>query len=365
MSSCVGNRRIEEREARVLVDGMRSYVVESAPDSRVSTRGERSIAVLGAGISGLSCARVLAGARMHVTVFDKGRSPGGRASTRRQDGRAFDHGAQHFTARGAEFLHEVEAWRRAGIAAEWEARVRVLERGGVSACSSSPRRFVGVPGMDAVPGYLARGLDVRCATKIPAVERAGGAWWLVSDAGARLGPFDELVTALPAPQVATLLANAAPVLAARAAAAEMQPTWAVMVEFARPLDVEFEAAFVHASPLSWVARESSKPARAPGERWVLHASGTWSAQNLERDSAAVARSLLDAFAEALATTGLRPTHLVAHRWKFALSEPALDELFLRDEALGVSACGDWCGGPRIEGAWTSGAALGTRLRIAT
>lgn len=344
---------------------MRSYVLESDPDSTVSTPGGRGIAVLGAGISGLACARVLAGARLRVVVFDKGRAPGGRASTRRRDGLAFDHGAQHFTARTAGFLHEVEAWRRAGIAAEWDARVKVLERGVESACSSAPRRHVGVPGMDAVAGYLARGLDVRCGTKVSAVERVGGAWWITSDSGARSGPFDELVAALPSPQVAKLLGDVAPALAARAAAAVMQPTWAVMVELAHPLDVGFDAAFVNASPLSWIARESSKPGRAAGERWVLHASRAWSVLNLEREPEVVARTLLAALADALTTRELRARHLVAHRWRYALAEPVLEELYLRDAALGVSACGDWCGGARVEGAWASGAALGARLRIAT
>lgn len=355
--------RIEPRAARVLHDTMRSYVVDGAPDSRVSTRIERTIAVIGAGISGLACARVLAGRGRHVVVLDKGRAPGGRMSTRRQDGRAFDHGAQHFTARGHAFVHEVDSWRRAGIAAEWDARVRVLERGSVRLCASSPKRHVGVPGMDAVPRYLARGLDVRCEVAITELEPAGSAWRLVSSTGERLGPFDEVVVALPAPQAAALLSAAAPALAARASRAPMQPCWAAMVELTEPLDVGFDAAFVHASPLAWVARESSKPGRAAGERWLLHASGEWSARNLERDPEVVARTMLAAFESALATTGLRTIHLVAHRWRYALAElgPRVAAPYLRDDSIGVSACGDWCGEPRVEGAWTSGAALGAQL----
>ena len=56
------------------------------------------VAIVGAGIAGLSCALRLQGGDHHVTLFDKGRGAGGRMSTRRVETpagtAAFDHGAQ-------------------------------------------------------------------------------------------------------------------------------------------------------------------------------------------------------------------------------------------------------------------------------
>ena len=43
----------------------------------------RRIAVIGAGIAGLSCATELQGAGVTVRIFEKSRGPGGRMSTRR------------------------------------------------------------------------------------------------------------------------------------------------------------------------------------------------------------------------------------------------------------------------------------------
>jgi renalase len=58
-----------------------------------------SIAVIGGGIAGLTCARTLTEQRFAVQVLDKGREPGGRIATRQIAGYRFDDGAQYFTVR--------------------------------------------------------------------------------------------------------------------------------------------------------------------------------------------------------------------------------------------------------------------------
>ena len=81
------------------------------------------VAVLGAGLSGLTCARRLTEQQHTVKVFEKARGPGGRMSTRRAGPLRFDHGAQYFTVRDTRFAAAVERWRAAGIVAAWEGRI--------------------------------------------------------------------------------------------------------------------------------------------------------------------------------------------------------------------------------------------------
>ena len=61
------------------------------------------IGIVGAGMAGLACAEELTRLGHAVLLFDKGRGPGGRMSTRRIQTSAgeayFDHGAQYFTVR--------------------------------------------------------------------------------------------------------------------------------------------------------------------------------------------------------------------------------------------------------------------------
>jgi renalase len=54
----------------------------------------QKIAIIGAGIAGLACARRLSDAGLNLVVFDKGRKAGGRTATRCvAGGIQFDHGA--------------------------------------------------------------------------------------------------------------------------------------------------------------------------------------------------------------------------------------------------------------------------------
>jgi predicted NAD/FAD-dependent oxidoreductase len=331
-------------------------------------RPKATVAVVGAGLSGLSCARRLAENGHHVQVFEKSRGPGGRMSTRRAGERRFDHGAQYFTVRGARFAAEVATWRAAGLVAPWEGTIAVLDRGEFEFKDDRTDRVVAVPGMNAVCRHLAADLEVRYQHRIVDLERGDGAWWLHDADGGRSGPFDAVVVSAPAPQTAALLAEVAPELgdrapeiADRAGGVEMAPCWAVMAAFEDPLCLGFDGAFVHDSPLSWVSRNDSKPGRPSGESWVLHGSAEWSEAHLELDAEIVAHRLADAFSVAVGRELPRPNHLVAHRWRFALPTEPLLEPCLFDPSLAIAACGDWAGGPRVEGAYLSGFAAAGRL----
>src|SRR3546814_6562189 len=70
----------------------------SEPPWRPRGHGLMRVAIIGAGISGLACARRLRDAGLEATLFDKSRGIGGRLATRRANPGnpevAFDHGAR-------------------------------------------------------------------------------------------------------------------------------------------------------------------------------------------------------------------------------------------------------------------------------
>ena len=313
------------------------------------------LALIGAGIAGLSCATALQQAGLKVSLFDKGRGPGGRMSTRRGDDWQCDHGAQYFTARHAEFRAEVARWQQAGVADLWEPRLWRFDGDSREHRESTVERFVGTPAMTAPARYLASTLSVQAPANIQQIRRQAHGWQVCSaEHGWLETSFSAVLLALPAPQVAPLFKQLAPELFALAESAVMRGSWALMLRFTAPLDLAFDAAFVNQGPLRWIARNSSKPGRNGKETWLLHASPEWSEAHLEDDPERVAGALLYAFGQ---LSGPAPQDWTAHRWRYADTEPPLDEGCAWRPDIGLGLCGDWLNGGKVEGAWLSGRAL--------
>ena len=162
-----------------------------------------TVAVVGAGISGLICARTLADHGFPVNVFEKSRGVGGRMATRRTEaGFQFDHGAQYFTARDSRFNRYVNSWIDDGIVRPWQGRIVVLENGAVTGVKSGTDRFVAVPRMNAICKHLATDLDLQFQTRIDPIKREGKQWRIADDKGTTLGLFDVAVVSAPAGQTA-------------------------------------------------------------------------------------------------------------------------------------------------------------------
>jgi photolyase PhrII len=321
----------------------------------------RRVAVIGAGLAGLTCARTLADHNIDVTVFEKSRGLGGRCATRREGPWRFDHGAQYFTIRDSRLLPYIHSWQHQGLIAPWQGTLAVRDGGVWEAAKPGVRRFVAVPGMSALGAHLASDLTVRLETTVTHIQREGRQWRLVADTGADLGVFDTVLTCVPAPQAKGLLDPIAPALAQRTTEAVMHPTWATMLVLQDRPATSFDAAFVNDDPvLSWISRDASKPGRNSDETWVLHATRGWTVEHIADAHADAATAMVAAFARVVGVDVV-PVHAVAHRWLYALPDPVTTDAALFDAALGIGAGGDWCGGPRVEGALLSGFALAGRV----
>lgn len=318
------------------------------------------VAILGAGIAGASAAQSLAEHGIPSVVYDKGRTPGGRAATRSRGPSHYDHGAQYFTARDPAFVQQVRTWIDHGAVAAWQPRlVAIGDRAQRSTPGPEPR-FVGVPGMNRLSASMLDGLAVYCEQRIVRAQRRQSGWWLEFAQHAPAGPFAALLCTLPAPQAAELLDDEP--LGLLAGEVLFAPCWALMAEFAAPLPVDFDAAFVNSGPLSWLTRDASKPGRPAGERWLVHAGTQFSRSQLESDGEQVAGLLLDAFFAAIDLPAQSPLKCASHRWRYALAEPPLHVGALVDARRRLALGGDWCQGSRIEGAWLSGQALARQAR---
>ena len=325
------------------------------------------IAIVGAGLAGLSCAQALLQAGHTVHVFDKARGPSGRMSTRRAEDNngpwQCDHGAQYFTARDPAFRAEVARWQQAGVAALWNARLASFDGNAWTAPATPLERFVGTPRMTSPAAWLVQHLGepalAQWQTTVQRLDHTEGGWAITSaEHGLHSPRYSAVLLAVPAPQAVPLLAPVAPAGAALAASARMRGSWAVMLRYASPVALPWEGAFINTGPLRWVARDSSKPGRTGQETWLLHASPEWSEAHIEDSAEAVTTALLAAFA---ALGGPAPLAATAHRWRYADTEPALTQGSWWDAQMRLGLCGDWLHGGKVEGAWLSGRALAQQV----
>ena len=318
------------------------------------------IAIIGAGISGLACAQGLTKSGHHISLFDKGRSPGGRIATRRSGNLLFDHGAQFATARGAAFKAEIDTLRLEAAAVAWRG-----------ARADQPA-WIGTPGMSAIPRAIADRL-IADGAKVESNQHVA---WITQDRRMRLLPaaetkpgtvvdhggtlterFDAVLLAIPSPQASGLLDALAHPFGQTVKAAHYAPCWALMLHFAAQSTAP-NILRPENSPLAWIARDSARPGRPviAGESWVLHASPAWSRAHLEASAAEVSTALLAEFRALTGQTGT-PAEIRAHRWRYALVDTALDVPCLWDAAARIGVCGDFCLGGRVEAAFDSGRAL--------
>lgn len=292
------------------------------------------VAVIGAGLTGLTAARRLADAGCAVMVFDKSRGLGGRLATRRTELGPIDHGAP-------------------GVPQELAA----VLGGHVWADGPPGARCTGLPGASALVRPLAEGLDIRQETEIASLDRVAGRWQLGGSDGTDLGQFDGVILAVPAPQAVALLATV-PEMAAGLSGVTMAPVWTLLLGFEAPTGLAQKAVDLP-FPAGLAIPMLAKPGQSGAERWTVHAAPEWSAKWLELDKAEAAGRLLEMFR---AATGLpmQPAYMQGHRWRYARTASPLGAPCAVNADGTLMAGGDWALGPLASHAVTSGEAMAAR-----
>ncbi len=302
------------------------------------------IAVIGAGLAGLTLARHLQ-PHAEVVVFDKSRGVGGRMASRRVGDFCFDHGAQFFTARSPAFRRFLQEYRAQGIVQEWHPRVLTLAQ------DEKPYKrdwfephYVAVPGMTALCKALAEGLDVRLGVQVGMPQRQdNGQWRLPLGNNDRSDPFDWVLCTAPAPQARELLPQQfAPhdlLVEAR-----LEPCISLLLGFENAPDWRYDAARIKHPVLDWLSCEASRPGRSDAFAVTL--------QLHDRDD-----TIGECMLAALQAVTIKPLPPLAvqqvKRWSYAHAAAPEKPQLLLDPDLQLAACGDWTRDGRVEGAFLS------------
>ena len=302
------------------------------------------IAIVGAGLCGVTAARALAARGHAVTLYDKSPRVGGRLATRRvtlPDGRGalFDHGCQYLTATTPEFAALLAELQSAGAVKPWADWPR-----GLTPQAPSGEPFVGVGGMRSVVEHLAAGLTVVAGKRVTRLEHVGGKWALTLDERAN-DAATTLVLALPVPQSLELLFKSAIGLP-RELLFRLRE-----VEYTRSLAVLSPS---RESPhpgnphsVDWVGDNQEKGV-SPTPAWTVLLSAAASEAGWDDTSEAVTRAAL----------GGLPTGAQIHRWRYCRATNPYPERAAFVESLNLVLAGDGFSEPggTAEAAYLSGLA---------
>ena len=329
-----------------------------------------SVAIIGAGMTGLVAARTLRDYGLPVVVFEKSRGVGGRMATKHlEECGSFDHGAACFEASDHRFLRYLQSWRAQGLVERWPAQAErhvLLCAGETTPVTRQLELYAARPQMNSICKHLAQGLEIRKQTRVSCIRAAQGQWELLDETGQGMGLYDRVLCTAPAEQTAELFADF-PEIARPAKQVPMRLAWALMAAWPLPLDFGWELAEISGSWLQLASRNQTKPGRDQSrEHLVLHADSEWTAAHWDSPPEQVAGMMLAEFQRVLGRALAVPERMVAHRWKFAsplLAEGAspLPGRCLTAAGDQLIAGGDWSSGSGVEAAFLAGAALAGRV----
>lgn len=316
----------------------------------------QKVAVIGAGVAGLACARVLRRSGFFVEMFEQDRIIGGRMATTRLGLTSFDHGAQYVTARGQSFRTYLDELVSAAYAKRWSPKTS----SGDNAVQMMPW-FVGTPGMSSLVRPLAEGIRINTDRRVHAIRRGDKGWTLWFEDESHIGPFYAVAVAIPAP-AAKLLVGRIDDLAGPLERVRFSPCWAVLVRLEERVLPTQDVFSDMNEIVRWVARNNGKPSRSVrGDHVVIHASPGWSRETEDVEPEVVASEMWNEVSNILGLPPIRPAQLSAHLWRYGLVDQPLGETHLFSSPHRVGIAGDWCFGRMAEHAFESGLRLGKAI----
>ena len=120
------------------------------------------------------------------------------------------------------------------------------------------------------------------------------------------------------------------------------------------LSIEFDAALVKESNISWISVNSSKPERSEGFSLVVNSSNRWADENIEEDLEIVKEKMITSLKQIIDFDLNDINYQNIHRWKYANADLRQGDKSLFDLNLNLGICGDWLISGRVENAFLSG-----------
>src|SRR5947199_1469288 len=329
------------------------------------SRTLKSIAIIGAGCSGLAAAHILHHAGNAVTGFERSQEVGGRAATRQRQGFIYDHGAQYIKGGSAVSSALItERFRAADLVdiakPVWNFNQQGHIQEGDPLQNMEPK-WTYRSGLNTLARGMAQGLDIWRRTRIDHLQRTIAGWSLFDGTGHPVGEFEGVLIAVPASHALEIIEASQLPAAERESIslhlrkASYRPLISVMLGYqpapqARPYYALVNTDKAHA--ISWLAWEHEKsPSRVPEHTGLLLAqmAPQYSLENWETPDEQISSDVTKRVAALIDEPLPEPIFTDIQRWRYALPSEKADanDLNRLTMPLGLAFGGDAFVGGRV------------------
>lgn len=356
------------------------------------------VAIIGAGLAGITCARQLTAAGKRVCILDKSRGLGGRMATRRVNNRTrVDHGLPDWSPQTESLKALTDELLVANVIKPWVFNAYEIQQREVLTRVDRGPVYLASEGMSAIAKHLSQ--DFTPNVNLFFQQRAASLsyhssgqddGWRIRCDGGQVIAAKRCVITIPAPQAADLL-NTYPEddslssgLAAAIAslkAVDYSPCLTVLAGYKKHRYNEMEqlsadgdvtgwtVTDITGTSTRWIGLDSSKRDRTDGPVIVIHSKPAFAQRYIDSgDLQPAASVLLRANARKLCSWIAQPEWFQVKRWRYSqVNRPYSEAMLAVGDSLFLG--GDWCSGfeesetaKNIDAAYLSGQAIAQALQ---
>jgi hypothetical protein len=310
----------------------------------------KRVTIIGAGITGLFCAKRLNRLGIKTINYDKGRNIGGKFCSRHIEGGLFHHGAASFPD-----FFKYKNFAPFGF----EVLSEALKTGKILYKNDG---FIPFHSVSNFINFLAKDTKVDCNTELIELDIKEKALSLKDKNGSiKKVSYDMLVLALPNHQVIKILNKQVPAIKKILEHTSMRPSASAMVAFDLEPDKDqlgiIEGENIHAFlENSRFSFQSSKTC------WTIHSKKSLGVELANNTKDEISDILFEEFNKIFLGKLPTPYYKKGHRWLYGFTQEPLKKSHLLFREFDLGVCGDWCLGETMLDAVNSGIKMAEEIR---
>ena len=308
--------------------------------------------VIGSGISGSTIANLL-NKKYQVSLYDKGRGPGGRASFKRIKGKiGFDHGTQYISPKTSEFKNFTNKLIKKKILKRWTGKHIFLNLKKKE--NKKHIKIIGQHGNNDICKYLLKKIKYYYQSEVKKIYYKDKLWFLLFSDG-KVKSFRGIVLTCPFPQLIKLSKK---FINSSFIKKKLKMDANITVMIAIKKTKNSPSSFLFDDPvLGWAGNENTKKRfKSKYDLWTLQSTFKWANKNIDKNKKNLKKNskiLIDKFFKLTNIKKTKIIYSINHGWKYSSNSKPLKIKSFWDPSKKFGVCADWFIGPRLESGWLS------------